>query len=169
MCTILSPKVVQLGMTIRAKLVAVAVALIGVVGLSACDNNLYLSPVAVQRDGTDLLIAFCDETVEVKQIFASSSNRNKGVERRFWDAAGLTTLTSGQIVAVSEGVEGLVQQVSRDPYLAAGTTLTVVANGTDPRTGYSAELSLGDTMLSEDEWLHTDGSVSELPCEGVEE
>ena len=80
------------------KLATFATALLCVAGLSACDNNLYLSPVAVQCDGTDLY---------------------------------------------------------------------VVAVGTDPRTGYSAEVSLGDTRLSADTWLHTDGTVSELPCTGA--
>jgi hypothetical protein len=145
----------------------VAAALLCVVGLSACDNNLFRSPIAVQRVGTDLLIAFCDEPVEVERIFASSQNRDKGIALRFWDATGLATLASGQIVAVSEGVEGLDQRISREPYLDAGTTLTVVAVGTDSRTGYSADISLGDKELPEDEWLRTDGSVSELPCAEV--
>lgn len=75
---------------------AVTAVLVGAmtVSLAGCFENFALGPVAIQRDGTELLIAVCDD-IEIRSVFIETRASGFGAPiETVLDATGSLALES---------------------------------------------------------------------------
>ena len=137
--------------------------------LCACDNNAFTSPLALRADGDLVVVAMCGPTVEIERIYLESRNQDLGVAWfRFWDAKGTASLETGEIVSLRDGVQGLSVELTDSPILEPGTDIAITMVSVERDMSLSSDFVVGPDGLSEDSWLRVDGSVSALPCDGIQ-
>jgi hypothetical protein len=149
------------GAVLRGTVVlATAIALSGCVQFGPIDP--YDGPVAIRRASDGLEIAICDDILAQKFI-ASERNESLGVDwERFIDSGGEAKLLNGDIVSPETIPEGLVATGSVQPSMKPGSQINVLVVGED--MSISALLTISDSGLDTDEWLHPDGSLSAAAC-----
>ena len=133
--------------------------------LVACDNNAFVSPLSIQRDGDSLSVAMCGKPVAIERVFAEDRNSADGAQwRRFWDGTGAVSLDNGEVVSLDPPVEGLTVTINESPLLSEGTELAITMVSVQPGKSLSTNFKIEGGTLPDDSWLHADGSVSALPC-----
>ena len=139
---------------------AVTVVLVGAmtVSLSGCFENFALGPVAIQRDGTDLLIAVCDD------IETRASGFGAPIETVL-DASGSLALDSRSWISVSE-LTGTFTVTTQAPIpMNPGDSILVQLLPTSSaEDDFTAGFTIGGDGLSETTWLRPDGRETDGPC-----
>jgi hypothetical protein len=134
-------------------------------GLTACDNNAFMSPLSVQRNGDLLLVAMCGDSVSIERIYVEARNLDEGGQwQRFWDASGVISLKTGDIVSFEHKIDGFTIDLNENPPLSDGTQLAITMVSIKAGKSLSSDITIRGGQLSEDSWLHADGSVTDAPC-----
>lgn len=145
----------------RAVLLGVTLgSLIVLFGCSVLMENPASGAIAVSRDRDQLLVVVCTSfrAAEVRM----SERAQTGDWSYFWKFARDIDLVAGDELSPSRAGElGVVP--ARVPKLEPHDDIRiVVANGADSVT---AQFSVPDSGLSEEQWLHPNGEMSAIPCD----
>jgi hypothetical protein len=142
--------------------IAVALTAAAIVGsLSGCER-VFVGPLAVKRDGQQLLIAVCTDVVSTRLLAESRNVEANKPWVRFVDVSETFAFSSGQIVSTGTGGDVSVSQ-SVQPDLSSGSDIVVTLQA-KKSTGFGAAFEIRGGALSETKWLHPNGDLTTLPC-----
>jgi len=135
------------------------------VSLAGCFDNFALGPVSLQRDGTELLVAVCDD-IEIGSVVIETWASGPGAQTMtVLDATGSLALESRSWLSVSEMADKLTVSTQATASMDPGDALVIQflsANTREP--DFNAAFTIGDGGLSETKWLHPDGRETDGPC-----
>ena len=135
--------------------------------LTSCDNNAFWGPIAIKRDGSQLLVVFCSE-VSAEKAYASAKNVQTAEPwSHFWEARGSTTIAKGYVLTLGADVPGLTTTESAEYSLKPGETFDISFGKADGTGVVSGIFGGGQNQVfSEVRWLHSDGKETDSPCPG---
>lgn len=146
---------------------SIALPLFGVIvfSLSACDDNMFQGPAAIQRDGAELILATCID-IEVGSVLIERADAGSGTPiENLLVASGRKLLLAGTESTVQQLASGLEVSTLVEVPLSPGDYLGVQilpANPADQQI--SAAFTIKDEGLSDTLWLHPDGRETVEPC-----
>lgn len=133
--------------------------LVTMTGCLPVDN--FYGEVAIRDSDGQLEVAICEQVLTTNLLVEI---RNPGGE---WitilDAYGEATLLAGTTFMPAKPPAGLVDSASRVYRLEKGVQVNVLA--VSPAPDVTAYFNAGDSGLPTDQWLHTDSSTTDLPCQ----
>lgn len=146
---------------------AVTAVLVGAmtVSLSGCFENFALGPVSLQRDGTELRVAVCDD-IEIGSLVIETWAGGQGTPTQtVLDATGPLALESGSWLSVSELADSLTVSTQALAPMNPGDAIVVQLLSADAReSDVNAPFTIGEDGLSETTWLRPDGRETDGPC-----
>jgi hypothetical protein len=152
---------------IPATLLAAAIAMVACTLLTSCDpqNNLQ-GPVAITREGDTLRLAVCRD-INAKQILISERDSNRWTQ--IWEADGRIELRSGSELDHNRELSGMEVSTYQPARLSIGSqiSIAIVSENVEESPNIVGSFKLGDSGLSDSMWQHPNGSLTDLPCEGV--
>lgn len=147
--------------------VSLALAMVGATALllSGCDQNMAQGPATIQRDGDDLILAFCEEIQVGSVLIETWASGNGTPTLTVLDASGSRFVPDRTELTVDELAIGLSVTTQTRPPLNPRDNLAVQllpADSADQQI--NATFTIKDEGLSETLWLHPDGRESTDPC-----
>jgi hypothetical protein len=133
--------------------------------LTGCFENFALGPVSLQRDGTELLIAVCDD-IEIGSVVIQTWTSGPGTPTKtVLDATGSLALESRSWLSVSEMADQLSVTTQAAAPMNAGDAIVVQMQAANSReSDFNAAFTIGDEGLPESTLLHPDGRETDGPC-----
>lgn len=147
----------------------VAVAVVFALGcLYGCSELTQVTtgrPLAIQRDGVDLIVVMCDD-VEVSGV-TMQEREYPGSWTTFWEFEKMLTLRSGERLALSQA-DAIGVEPGHEPDMTANHELGIYFHvdqpGGDLQDELGATFLIGEHGLSETVWLRDDGSETSSAC-----
>ena len=143
----------------------VVVVVIGVtILLAACDSNLAESPIAIRREGANLVMVICTPT---RVLSLEGTTRSSGVGQEwttFLKASGPAQVGPDSVLSSSGSVAGLTASTFQNPPLNAGDQIGIQVKADDSRRDLDSGFVIGQEGLSRTRWLQTDGRETASPC-----
>ena len=144
---------------------AVGLVLFPLLVLTACDTEARQGPVSVRSGADELELAICaDMTIE--EAFVSVYDQGKSSD--IWVAIGEAEIRHGASFSVLAPPDGLATSEFNDVEINPRDDLYVTLNGpfTDgTASSASTAVKVPKSGLPRSEWLQTDGSFADDPCE----
>lgn len=137
-----------------------------ILGLAGCDLGTFGGPAAIQLQGNELSIVVCrDVTVVAAKLTAMTA---EGPER-IWEATGRATLERGDLLAPSNPPAELSNVTLGRTELAPGETVSLVLLAPE-RPGVNgdiyADFNIPNDGVPTDEWIQSNGELTNGPCDG---
>lgn len=148
-----------------------AVFALTLVVLSGC--SLLFPPareaLAVQRDGSDLLVAVCGD-IEATHLAMEERNLSEGDEWvTFWERDSFA-VKSGEVLSTAEGAfPGAGDTLKVAPRMLPGDMIRITITRAGPEGGIigaSQQFYVPDGGLSQRAWLLPNGTEAPQPCAG---
>ena len=123
----------------------------------------------VKRDGANILVAACADTVATRMTFSEQSSAIEEGDERFWAFEREIELRRGDVLSSDPAVTPPVPgEIRRTPLLLPDDRLYVsFSNQDDSVLEISGYFHLPSEGFSESKWLHEDGTLTDDPCEGI--
>ena len=143
---------------------AIGAALLTVAGC-APDPRHHLSEVVIRRDGSAVVMASCSD-IEFDHLSMEQRNLKSGEPwNQFWSSDHRRSLDEGDTISTDDKpLEGDAVSV---PQLHPNDQLRIYLDLAAPEGGRPVAASvffIGDSGLSDTQWLHADGSLTSQPC-----
>ena len=148
----------------RLATVSAAAVLLTVV-LAGCDQNMVLGPAAIQRRGSDLIVAVC-RSIDAASVTLDTWASGLGTPTQVvLEATGNLHLPAGSEFSTSDPPDGLVVATHSSPAMGARDNFTLqILSVRSSEQDINATFTLGNSGLSESLWLHPDGRETAEPC-----
>lgn len=133
--------------------------------LTGCDQNMAQGPAALQRDGTDLVVAVCEDIQVASVLLETWASGNGTPTETVLEATGSVTVQSGSTFSTREGLDGLNVSSQMSPRMESGDNfaLQILASRSSD-DDINATFTVGESGLSDSLWLHPDGRETADPC-----
>ena len=146
---------------------AVTAVLVGAmtVPLAGCFETVALGPVSLQRDGTELVVAVCDD-IQIGSLVIETWASGQGTPTQtVLDATGSLALESRSWLSASELADSLTVSTQAAAPMNPGDAIVVQLLSADAReSDVNAAFTIGEDGLSETTWLRPDGRETDGPC-----
>lgn len=125
-------------------------------------------PVAIQRNGTHLVVTICADIV-VDYVHLEERNLRQDLPwSTFWEFTDTMNLRTGDVLSTNPSATAPIdEEVRKDPHMDEGDQIRVLIAHPGPGTPHVSVDSIfyvTEERLIEDAWLHPDGSTTEEPC-----
>lgn len=126
------------------------------------------SPVAIQRQGDNVAVAFCN-AVTVSYVLIEERNLREELPWSIvWEFETNVEISQGDSLSTDPTITSPIPgEIRKIPRLMAGDQVRVFVAHPGPGTRRQAVNStfyIDEQGLSENDWLHPDGSTTSAPC-----